>query len=134
MQRSVRRPRHHGTEEVQKGVVQQVKPERGTGEPAHHSFEPTPRHRKLHISEPSDEQGKEPTNNVIVSRGAGGQPAACRMPKELLPTKDLESNKYGHACDYYRSPKVARKLGPPSPRRNPHQPHRKKAENSGPGQ
>jgi len=93
VQRSVRRPRHHGTEEVQKGVVQQVKPERGTGEPAHHSFEPTPGHRKLHIGEPSDEQGKEPTNNVIVSREAGGQPSACRMPKELLPTKGLESDK-----------------------------------------
>src|SRR5438270_4746043 len=134
VQSSIGRSRHHCPEEIQHRVVQQIEPERHSGEPANQPFEPVSRHRELHIGETNDKKRDEGAEDEIVCREVRRQPSAARAPKQSLTTEGLERDEAGQAHRYQRSPQLTRKPCPPSPYCNPHQPHRKKEQNSWSGQ
>ena len=114
--------------------MQQIEPERHSGEPANQPFEPVSRQRELHIGETNDKKRDEGAKDEIIRREVGRQPFAARVPKQPLTTEGLERDEAGQAHRYQRSPQLTRKPCPPSPYRNPHQPHRKKEQNSWSGQ
>src|SRR3984893_5102743 len=134
VQCSVGRPRHHGAEEIQQRVMQQIEPEGCSGEPANQPFEPSCWHRELRIGETNDKKRYEGAKDEIIRREVGRQPSAARVPKQPLATECLERDKAGQAHENQRSPQLPRKLGPPSPRSNPHQPYRKEEQNPWSGQ
>src|ERR1700730_14379607 len=66
VQCSVGRPRHHGAEEIQQRVMQQIEPEGCSGEPANQPFEPSCWHRELHIGKTNDKKRDKGTKDEII--------------------------------------------------------------------